>query len=99
MTSPIILQAEGIHKRFGSNEKLKGISVTASKRNVISMIGSSGSGKSTFLRCLSLLEQPNADRIFLDGEELALVPSKDGSLKVSSPAQLRRLRSQVSMVF
>ena len=99
MTSPMILQAEGIHKRFGSNEVLKGISVTASKGNVISIIDSSGSGKSTFLRCLSLLEQPNAGRIGLDGKELALVPSKDGSLKVSSPAQLQRLRSQMSMVF
>ena len=99
MTSPMILQAEGIHKRFGNNEVLKGISVTASKRNVISIIDSSGSGKSTFLRCLNLLEQPNAGRIGLDGKELALVPSKDGSLKVSSPAQLQRLRSQVSMVF
>ena len=99
MTDSIILQADGIFKRFGNNEVLKGVSVTASKGDVISMIGSSGSGKSTFLRCLNMLEQPNAGRIVLDGEELALVPSKDGSLKVSSPAQLQRLRSQVAMVF
>ena len=99
MPSSLILNAEGIYKRFGNIEVLKGVSVTASQGDVISMIGSSGSGKSTFLRCLNLLEQPNAGSILLSGEELALVPGKDGSLKVSSPAQLQRLRSQVSMVF
>ena len=99
MADSMILQAEGIHKRFGNNEVLKGVSVTARKGDVISMIGSSGSGKSTFLRCLNLLEQPNAGRIVLDGEELALVPDKNGALKVSSTAQLQRLRSEVSMVF
>jgi arginine/ornithine transport system ATP-binding protein len=95
----MILQGLDIHKRFGGNEVLKGITVTAEKGDVISMIGSSGSGKSTFLRCLNLLEQPNAGRIILDGDELSLVPDKDGSLKVSSPAQLQRLRSEVAMVF
>ena len=99
MADPIILQAIDIHKRFGSNEVLKGVSVSARKGDVISMIGSSGSGKSTFLRCLNLLEQPNAGRIILDGDELALVPDQGGALKVSNAAQLQRLRSQVSMVF
>ncbi|MBC7918999.1 MAG: ATP-binding cassette domain-containing protein [Rhodoferax sp.] len=95
----MILQGLDICKRFGTNEVLKGVSVTAAKGDVISMIGSSGSGKSTFLRCLNLLEQPNAGRIVLDGEELQLVPDKQGALKVSSAAQLQRVRSQVSMVF
>lgn len=100
MADQLILQAEGIHKRFGNNEVLKGVSVSAKKGDVISMIGSSGSGKSTFLRCLNLLEQPNAGRITLDGEELGLVPDKkSGALKVSSATQLQRLRSEVSMVF
>ena len=99
MANNMILQGLDIHKRFGSNEVLKGITVTAEKGDVISMIGSSGSGKSTFLRCLNLLEQPNTGRIILDGDELSLVPDKDGSLKVSSPAQLQRLRSEVAMVF
>ena len=66
------LVATDIHKRFGSNEVLKGISVTARAGDVVSMIGSSGSGKSTFLRCLNLLERPNQGRIALEGEELAL---------------------------
>jgi arginine/ornithine transport system ATP-binding protein len=99
MADSMIFQAIDIHKRFGSHEVLKGVSVTARQGDVISMIGSSGSGKSTFLRCLNLLEQPNAGRIILDGDELALVPGKQGALKVSSTAQLQRLRSEVSMVF
>ena len=99
MTASTQLQAENIHKRFGQNEVLKGVSVTAHKGDVIAMIGSSGSGKSTFLRCLNLLEQPNAGRIVLDGEELALVADKSGTLQAQSAEQLKRLRSQVAMVF
>ena len=78
---------------------LKGVSVTAHKGDVIAMIGSSGSGKSTFLRCLNLLEQPNAGRIVLGGEELALVADKSGTLQAQSAEQLKLLRSQVAMVF
>ncbi len=99
MTPELQLQAEGITKRFGHNEVLKGVSVQARAGDVISMIGSSGSGKSTFLRCLNLLEQPNAGRIVLGQEELRLVPGKDGALKAADPQQLQRLRTQVSMVF
>jgi arginine/ornithine transport system ATP-binding protein len=97
-TTPV-LQGLDIHKKFGQNEVLKGISVTAHKGDVISMIGSSGSGKSTFLRCLNFLEHPHSGRIILDGEELLLVTDKTGDLKVSKPEQLRKLRSEVSMVF
>lgn len=98
-THATILQGLDIHKRFGTNEVLKGVSVTANKGDVISMIGSSGSGKSTFLRCLNLLEQPNAGRIIVDGEELKLVPDKSGALKAANSSQLQSLRAQVAMVF
>ena len=74
--APFLLQAEGIVKRFGSTEVLKGVSVQARQGDVISMIGASGSGKSTFLRCLNLLEQPHAGRIVVDGEALQLVPDR-----------------------
>jgi len=99
MKQDIQLLAEGITKRFGANEVLKGVGVQARARDVISMIGASGSGKSTFLRCLNLLEQPDAGRIVVGGEELALVPDKRGGLKAQDPAQLQRLRSRVAMVF
>jgi arginine/ornithine transport system ATP-binding protein len=93
------LQAEGIRKRFGTNEVLKGISLAARSGDVISIIGSSGSGKSTLLRCLNLLEQPNAGRIILSGEELKLVPDKDGTLKAADARQLQKMRTRLSMVF
>ena len=82
-----LLQAEDIVKRFGSIEVLRGVSVRARQGVVISMIGASGSGKSTFLRCLNLLEQPNAGRIIVDGDELSLVPDKNGALKAANSAQ------------
>jgi len=98
--TPLLLEADGIVKRFGANEVLKGVSVRARQGDVISMIGASGSGKSTFLRCVNLLEQPNAGRIALQGEDLKLVPDgKTGALKAADPSQLQRLRSRVSMVF
>jgi len=99
MTTPIKLQVENIHKRFGANEVLKGVSLTAHAGDVISIIGSSGSGKSTFLRCINLLEKPNQGRITVAGEELHLNADKHGELHASNPAQLARMRTKLSMVF
>jgi histidine transport system ATP-binding protein len=93
------LIVEGLHKRYGNNEVLKGVSLRAKAGSVISIIGSSGSGKSTFLRCINLLEQPNAGRILLNGEEIRMVPDKNGNLKVADSRQLRRMRVKLSMVF
>jgi arginine/ornithine transport system ATP-binding protein len=99
MMANIKLQVENIHKRFASNEVLKGVSLTAHAGDVISIIGSSGSGKSTFLRCINLLEQPNQGTIALNGEELDLVADRDGSLKARDPKQLQRMRAKLAMVF
>jgi arginine/ornithine transport system ATP-binding protein len=100
MTSPHLkLQADDIHKRFGSNEVLKGVSLQAHAGDVISIIGSSGSGKSTFLRCLNLLEKPHQGRITVAGEELKLTPGKNGELHAVEQKQLQRLRTKLAMVF
>jgi arginine/ornithine transport system ATP-binding protein len=96
---PLKLQVENIHKRFGSNEVLKGVSLSAHAGDVISIIGSSGSGKSTFLRCINLLEKPHQGRINVAGEELKLVASKDGELQAADPKQLQHLRTKLAMVF
>jgi arginine/ornithine transport system ATP-binding protein len=93
------LQVENIHKRFGSNEVLKGVSLSAYAGDVISIIGSSGSGKSTFLRCINLLEKPHQGRITVGGEALDLVPDKQGELNAKDPKQLQRLRTKLAMVF
>jgi arginine/ornithine transport system ATP-binding protein len=94
-----VLHADGIVKRYGTHEVLRGVSLRANQGDVIAMIGASGSGKSTFLRCLNLLEQPQQGRLSLAGEALKLVPDKQGALHAESPAQLQRLRSRVAMVF
>jgi ABC-type histidine transport system ATPase subunit len=78
---------------------LKGVSLTANAGDVISIIGSSGSGKSTFLRCINMLEQPNAGQIVVTGEELKLAPQKSGALKATDPKQLQKMRAKLAMVF
>ena len=94
-----LLAVHDIHKRFGANEVLKGVSLQAQAGDVIALIGSSGSGKSTLLRCINLLERPNAGRIVLGGEELRLVPNRQGELHAVDPKQLQRLRTRLAMVF
>jgi arginine/ornithine transport system ATP-binding protein len=98
-TKPLKLQVENIHKRFGSNEVLKGVSLSAHAGDVISIIGSSGSGKSTFLRCINMLEKPHQGRILVAGEELKLVAAPNGELSAQDPKQLQRLRTKLAMVF
>ncbi len=98
-TAPIKLQVDNIHKRFGSNEVLKGVSLVAHAGDVISIIGSSGSGKSTFLRCINLLEKPHEGRITVAGETMALRAQANGELVAVDPKQLARLRTKLAMVF
>ena len=93
------LLVEELHKRYGDNEVLKGVSLAANAGDVTCIIGSSGSGKSTLLRCINLLEQPNRGRITLNGEAMRLVPDRHGVLKAADPKQLQRLRSKLAMVF
>jgi arginine/ornithine transport system ATP-binding protein len=97
--SQIKLQVEDIHKSYGTHEVLKGVSLLAHAGDVISIIGSSGSGKSTFLRCINLLEKPHQGRIVVAGEELKLKPGRTGELEAAQPEQLQRLRTRLAMVF
>jgi len=82
------LVARDIHKRFGENEVLKGVSLAANAGDVISIIGSSGSGKSTFLRCINFLERPNAGEIIVDGEPVRTKADRMGNLEVAYHKQL-----------
>lgn len=92
------LDVKNIHKRYGQNEVLKGVSLAADAGDVVCIIGSSGSGKSTFLRCINFLEQPDLGSVTLNGEEVA-VSSATGQQRVVDPRQLQRLRTQLAMVF
>ncbi|TPN88442.1 DUF2817 domain-containing protein [Mesorhizobium sp. CU2] len=93
------VQIEDLHKSFGSLLVLKGVNLSAHAGEVISMIGSSGSGKSTFLRCINLLEQPDGGRISIDGEVIKMKQLSTGRSGPADMAQVERIRARVGMVF
>jgi len=93
------LTVENLHKKFGDNEVLKGVSMKAKAGDVISIIGASGSGKSTFLRCINFLERPNAGQIVVDGETVRTKADRAGALEVADHKQLQRIRTKLAMVF
>ncbi len=95
----LALVAEDIHKSFGSLEVLKGISLAAHERDVISILGSSGSGKSTFLRCINLLETPNSGRVYLHGELIRMREKAGVGMVPEDNSQVERIRSRLGMVF
>lgn len=96
---PSALRVDDIHKSFGNLEVLKGISLEALQGDVISMIGSSGSGKSTFLRCINLLEIPDSGSISVHGEEIQLIKNSAGETVPGDRRQVERIRSRLGMVF
>ncbi len=69
-TNDVLIRVEGLEKAFGDNKVLKGIDTEIKKGEVVVVIGASGSGKSTFLRCLNLLEEPTGGKIFFEGEDI-----------------------------
>ncbi len=93
------LQVDDIHKSFGSIEVLKGISLTANDQDVISILGSSGSGKSTFLRCINMLEYPTSGTVRVNGELIEMKRQKDGTSAPADRKQVDRIRSRLAMVF
>jgi ABC-type histidine transport system ATPase subunit len=97
-TDAAVLAVDGLHKHYGRHEVLKGINFNAFDGEVISILGASGSGKSTFLRCLNLLELPSAGHIRIFGEGVKLRPG-DVNLRIADQKQIDRLRTQVAMVF
>ncbi len=95
--APLVVKK--VHKTFGSVEVLKGISLDTNKGDVISLIGSSGSGKSTFLRCINLLETPTSGEIFVHGEQLCFKTDKRGVRVPADLRQVEKMRARLSMVF
>ena len=65
------VQVVNLHKSYGNNEVLKGISLNVLPNEVVCMIGPSGSGKSTFLRCLNRMEETNSGHVYVDGNDIA----------------------------
>ena len=90
---------EDLHKYFGADEVLKGISLEAHEGDVIAMLGASGSGKSTFLRCLNLLETPTSGKVYVGGELIRMKKDRYGETIPEDIKQVERLRTRLGMVF
>jgi octopine/nopaline transport system ATP-binding protein len=86
---PEAIEVADLHKSFGTHKVLKGVSLRACEGDVVAIIGGSGSGKSTMLRCINFLETPTSGTISVAGEAVAMRP--DGS-----PADRRRLNASAS---
>jgi len=93
------IKVDDLHKNFGELEVLKGVSLDARDGDVISIIGASGSGKSTFLRCINLLELPSAGQISIAGEPIKFSRPRNGEMHPADKKQLQRLRTNLGMVF
>ncbi len=97
MSEPMV-KSEGVHKRFGSLEVLKGISLEVRRGEVMCLLGPSGSGKSTFLRCINHLEKINSGRLSVDGE-LVGYREAGGKLHELHERDVIRKRAEIGMVF
>jgi polar amino acid transport system ATP-binding protein len=89
-TDGVQLRLEGVSKRFGKLEVLRGVDMEMARGEVVCVIGPSGSGKSTLLRCINLLEPPNSGHIFLEGKEITGKGAEEG---------VDYVRRRVGMVF
>jgi polar amino acid transport system ATP-binding protein len=91
-----MIRLEGVHKRFGELEVLKGVDLNVAKGEVVCILGPSGSGKSTLLRCVNLLEPPERGEIFLEGQDICKGPNSGTG---ESSWELDFVRQRVGMVF
>lgn len=94
--APLALKVENLRKSFGTNEVLKGISLEAREGEVISILGSSGSGKSTFLRCINLLEIPTPGMVTVSGETIRMAKNSKGEAYPADKKQVSRIRSELA---
>ena len=99
-----MLEVKNIHKKFGTNEVLKGVDFKVEKGSVIAVLGNSGSGKTTLLRCISFLEQASSTRITI----LSTAPPKEGEITFDdfhkditavTRKEIRQLRMKMGFVF
>ena len=88
-----------LHKRFADNEVLKGVNLSADKGEVISVLGSSGSCKSTLLRCINFLEIPDSGIVRVAGEEVLMKKNRRGVNLPADKRQVERIRARLAMVF
>jgi ABC-type polar amino acid transport system ATPase subunit len=97
-TAEYVLEAVDIHKRYGHNEVLRGVSFGVHRGDVKAVLGPSGSGKSTMLRCLALLEPVDAGEVRLEGRRIGVRESGGGLVPLPERV-LAKERSEIGMVF
>lgn len=86
--SEVVVRIEDLHKAYGNTEVLKGVSLDVHDREVLVVIGPSGTGKSTLLRCINMLTRPDSGRVWVDGDEIT-----------APHANVNHIRERVGMVF
>jgi len=91
-----MVKLQGICKRFGDLEVLKGVDLEVGRGEVVCILGPSGSGKSTFLRCVNLLEPPEEGEIFIEGNDICKGPGSGGG---EQGWKLDFVRQRVGIVF
>jgi polar amino acid transport system ATP-binding protein len=96
--SETVMEAVDVHKRFGRLEVLKGISLDVHKGETVCIIGASGSGKTTFIRCINHLEKIDDGRITVNGQLIGY-RQRNGKLVEDSEASIAKQRTQIGMVF
>ncbi|MGP0012485.1 amino acid ABC transporter ATP-binding protein, partial [Pseudomonas sp.] len=95
----LIIEALDVYKSFGDLPILKGISLQVRRGEVVVLIGASGSGKTTFIRCINLLEDIQGGRIRVNGRAMGYRERADGSLVRDSERNIARQRRDIGMVF
>ena len=98
MTTNPILEIRNLHKRYGDVEVLKGVDCSMQRGDVVCVIGSSGSGKTTMLRCINMLEEFNDGSIRIDGEDIGY-ELRDGRRQRKSEKEVARQRALTGMAF
>jgi polar amino acid transport system ATP-binding protein len=99
MSEELVIEALDIHKSFGDLQILKGISLQVRRGEVVVLIGASGSGKTTFIRCINLLEDIQSGRIRVSGRAMGYRERADGTLVRDSERNIARQRRDIGMVF
>ena len=94
-----MVDAQDVHKYFHGNEVLKGINMQVAKGEVVVLIGASGSGKTTFLRCVNHLEKIDKGRIYVDGELIGYQVTPGGKVVEANEKESARRRSNIGFVF
>ena len=98
-TDAPVIRVEKLEKQFGGTKVLRDVSLDVAAGETVVIIGASGSGKTTFLRCLNRLEEPDGGAVMLDGETVGGTFSNSGRWRHDTEARAARQRSQFGFVF